>query len=102
MVLARSTVRLIAILFVFLTGMELVACDFTSHDQTTHFSDSSQHQSDDPCGCDDDGCLCCCSHVLLTATFSLPAVEFVADLSSHQQIEAPDSESIPLFRPPRA
>ena len=100
MALKRSTIRLVAVLFILMSGVELVACGLTERSRASHITSVTHEQSDEACGCDD-GCLCCCSHVLPVAVFSVPAVKIAKDKILFAQPGAPDSSLVRLYRPPR-
>ena len=100
----RATVRLIALIVMIMAGSELVLCDIVSHTGRQTKVASSQHsqdQSDEDCGCTD-GCLCCCSHFMVSAMVSLPKAETLAIVAPEQLPPQPYADPTHIYRPPRA
>lgn len=102
---SRITIfRIAAVTILFLTGMELVACEVFSpatceisrapRDQNT----GSQRTSTDS----GDACLCCCSHIVVRVPLVFKPTEEAVDLKPLPPIPVSSFESASVYHPPKA
>ena len=90
--------RLAAVILLLVTGAELFACDLIAPDSCESFgfpsNDGAPAQSDD-------GCICCCAHIIIAEPPALPVSgESVAVLDSTAP-SAPESEPLSIYHPPK-
>lgn len=92
-----SIFRLAAVLILLLTGVELFACEVLEPGQCESFG---YPQDGLPEG-DDDNCICCCAHIIVTG---IARLESTAELVSIVEPEAaPKAErtAASIYHPPR-
>ena len=91
-------VRLIAVFLLLMTGAELVACEMLDPVQCENFGTSAP--ADD--GPLDDGCICCCAHVVVIARFVLaPAAEGVFTPAAVEP-QKPHRQAVSIYHPPKS
>jgi hypothetical protein len=97
--MARASIfRLAAVLLLLLTGAELFACELLAPAQCESFGVPDDRRTSQDT---DDGCMCCCTHVLVVANLQLdPCPGFVRTV---QLEEPPKAERKPasIYHPPR-
>ena len=92
-----ATFRLMALLLLLVTGVEMIACELIEPERCESFGSSSP-AGDAPGG---DDCICCCSHIVMIAPFALaPAAEGVSE-QIHFWRPKPQHKSFPVYHPPK-
>lgn len=89
--------RLAAVAILLLTGVELFACDILESSQCESFGmpGTSPDQQDD-------NCICCCTHIVVTQTAMLePQSEQVMAVSALNPTQ-PHYDPSAIYHPPRA
>ena len=89
--------RLVALVLLLLTSAELFACEILSPDncETLGFPNDGNQSSPD------DGCLCCCAHVVIVIPVTLtPRTEQVSTAVMIERVK-PTTQSSSIYHPPR-
>jgi hypothetical protein len=97
----RALFRVAAVVLLLITGAELFACEMIAPDQCESFGFPSDNPSPtNPTN--DDNCICCCTHILITEPFTLEACGEAALALEAQTVAPPESEPLSVYRPPKA
>ena len=92
-----TTFRIVAVIMLLLTGVELVACEAFSP-ATCEISGAPSDQSTDS----GDACLCCCFHIVVATPFVLEPTEKIVALELVTPVPFPSQESAKIYHPPKA
>lgn len=93
-----SFFRLAAIAVLLLTGAELFACELLAPAQCESFG----YPQDGPGRGDDDKCICCCTHILVTGIARLEAAAEVVSFIEPESVEKAERKSASIDHPPRS
>jgi len=89
----------VALLILLLAATEIFACQMISPD-TCVFSSHSTRDSDQDCS--GDGCLCCCTHILVVAPIGpLARLGFISQAVPFEDVQRPDFPPSGIEHPPR-
>jgi hypothetical protein len=97
----RSTIRrVITLLLLLLAATEIFACDMASSQACLFSTHTTQDSGGD---CAGDGCLCCCTHIVVVPAVAPPApLGFAAASVACDDIQTPDFPPRRIKHPPRA
>lgn len=90
-----------AVLLLLITGAELFACELIAPGQCESFGFPSDN-SNPANPSNDDNCICCCTHILITEPVTLEACGEAALALEAPTVAAPESEPLSVYHPPKA
>jgi hypothetical protein len=91
--------RSVTLLILLLAATEILACQLVSPD-TCIYSNHSTHDSDQDCS--GDGCLCCCTHIVVVAPIGpLARLGFISRAVPVDNVQTPDFPPSGIEHPPR-
>ncbi len=91
-----TTFRIVAVVILLLTGVELIACEIVSH-AACEISGASGDQSTDS----GDSCLCCCVHIVVRTPLVFEPTEEAIALEAFLRTPFSSFESASIYHPPR-
>jgi hypothetical protein len=96
----RTVRRVVTLVLLLLAGAEIFACNALASPECL-FSSHATHDSDD--GCSDDGCLCCCAHIVIVQPIlSLAPLGLVGETIVVGDSDTPDVPPNRIEHPPRS
>src|SRR5438270_6314604 len=97
-----STVRrMVTLLILLMAATEIFACPLISPDSCI-LSAQTHTSGDSDEGCSGDGCLCCCTHIVIVApVVPLAPVGFVLRAATFEAIGTPEVPRGGIEHPPR-
>jgi hypothetical protein len=91
--------RIVTFFLLLLAATEIFACQLISPD-TCIFSSHPTHDSDPDCS--GDGCLCCCTHIVVVPPAeALAPLEFISRAVPFEDVQRPDFPPSGIEHPPR-